>query len=303
MEAIALAHDLGHTPFGHAGQDALHQCMAQAGGFEHNLQSLRVVDVLEERYPDFDGLNLSFETREGILKHCSATNARVLEAKEPVHMDGEGGVGRRFLERHQPSLEAQLCNLADEIAYNAHDIDDGVRSGLITLEQLEEVELVREHLHATLQRHPGLRDGPQDRRLLYESIRQMLSAQVYDVIASTRERLHVAAPDNVAAVRLQGPLVCFSAPMVAQAAVLKHFLLHKLYRHPQVMDTTHKARRVIQDLFLIYQEHPAEMQAGYSRRMLQSSEGLRVVADYIAGMTDRFAAREHERLTGERLWA
>ncbi len=303
VEAIALAHDLGHTPFGHAGQDALHQCMVESGGFEHNLQSLRVVDLLEERYPDFDGLNLSFETREGILKHCSVHNARILEAGEPAYADGQGGVGRRFLDRQQPSLEAQLCNLADEIAYNAHDIDDGVRSGLITLEQLEEVELVRQHLDATRQRHPGLRDGPQDRRLLYEAIRQMLSAQVYDVIDSTRARLQAAGPESVDAVRRQGPLVCFSAGMVAQAAVLKHFLLHRLYRHPQVMDTTHKARQVIQDLFQAYRDRPQEMQAGFSRRVAQSGHGPRVVADYIAGMTDRFAAREHERLTGMRLWA
>src|SRR6476619_6323968 len=175
VEAIALAHDLGHTPFGHAGQDTLNDCMAEAGGFEHNLQSLRVVDELEERYPQFDGLNLTFETREGILKHCSRANAERLEAAEP------GGVGRRFLDRTQPSLEAQLCNLADEIAYNAHDIDDGVRSGLIDMEQLCEVELFEEYRAAAVREFPQLKG----RRVLYEAIRRMLSAQVYDVIAST----------------------------------------------------------------------------------------------------------------------
>src|SRR4051812_31392700 len=179
VEAIALAHDLGHTPFGHAGQDALDECMQGCGGFEHNLQSLRVVDELEERYPRFNGLNLTFETREGILKHCSRANAQRLEAAEP------GGVARRFLDRTQPSLEAQLCNLADEIAYNAHDIDDGVRSGLITLEQVRQVELFEEHSAATLGEFPQL----QGRRLLYEAIRRMLSAQVYDVIASTQSML------------------------------------------------------------------------------------------------------------------
>ncbi|MCF8211648.1 MAG: deoxyguanosinetriphosphate triphosphohydrolase, partial [Rhodoferax sp.] len=180
VEAIALAHDLGHTPFGHAGQDALHGCLADSGGFEHNLQSLRVVDHLEERYPQFDGLNLSFETREGILKHCSSSNAQRLEDQEP------GGIGRRFLQHTQPSLEAQLCNLADEIAYNAHDVDDGVRSGLISLEQLHQIPLVQQHLGLALATHPHLAEQGQARRLLYETIRLMLSAQVYDVIEATR---------------------------------------------------------------------------------------------------------------------
>src|SRR4051794_26109773 len=184
VEAIALAHDLGHTPFGHAGQDALNECMAGHGGVEHNLQSLRVVDELEERYPQFDGLNLTFETREGILKHCSRANAERLEASEP------GGVGRRFLDRTQPSLEAQLCNLADEIAYNAHDIDDGVRSGLITMEQVAQVPLFGRHHDEALAQHPHL----QGRRLLYEAIRRMLSALVYDAIAETRRGLDQARP-------------------------------------------------------------------------------------------------------------
>src|SRR3954468_22356328 len=186
VEAIALAHDLGHTPFGHAGQDALNDCMGPFGGFEHNLQSLRVVDELEERYPLFDGLNLSFETREGILKHCSRANAQRLEEAEP------GGVGRRFLDRTQPGLEAQLCNLADEIAYNAHDIDDGVRSGLITLEQVAEVPLFGRHCSQAARDHPHL----QGRRLLYEAIRRMLSAMVYDAIAATQARLQQAQPTS-----------------------------------------------------------------------------------------------------------
>ncbi|HEY1231420.1 MAG TPA: deoxyguanosinetriphosphate triphosphohydrolase, partial [Ramlibacter sp.] len=199
VEAIALAHDLGHTPFGHAGQDALNACMDGHGGFEHNLQSLRVVDDLEERYPAFDGLNLTFETREGILKHCSRANAERLEASEP------GGVGRRFLDRTQPSLEAQLCNLADEIAYNAHDIDDGVRSGLITLEQLEEVVLFTSWRDQTLADHPGL----SGRRLLYETIRRMLSAQVYDVIEATRTAVQLAHVTRADQARAQRPLVQF----------------------------------------------------------------------------------------------
>jgi dGTPase len=210
VEAIALAHDLGHTPFGHAGQDALNACMADYGGFEHNLQSLRVVDHLEERYPEFDGLNLTFETREGILKHCSRHHAEQLERFDP------GGVGQRFLARTQPSLEAQLCNLADEIAYNAHDIDDGVRSGLITLAQLQQVPLFDDFRQQALAEFPHLQDKTQERRLLYESIRRMLSAQVYDVISATQGALKMAAPATLDAVRQSPPLVQFSAAMREQ---------------------------------------------------------------------------------------
>lgn len=289
VEAIALAHDLGHTPFGHAGQDALNDCMKPHGGFEHNLQSLRVVDTLEERYPQFDGLNLSFETREGVLKHCSRAHAEALERDEP------GGVGRRFLARTQPSLEAQLCNLADEIAYNAHDIDDGVRSGLITLEQVAEVPLVGEHRAAALAEHPGL----QGRRLLYESIRRMLSALVYDVIGQSRRLIESAAPPDVDAVRAAPPLIGFSAHAAARSAELKRFLLRNLYRHPRVMDTTSQAQDVVRELFARYLASPEEMQAGFAARQ----DTPRAVADYIAGMTDRFALREHERLTGRRLLA
>lgn len=289
VEAVALAHDLGHTPFGHAGQDALDECMRAHGGFEHNLQSLRVVDRLEERYPVFDGLNLTFEAREGILKHCSRANAQRLELAEP------GGVGRRFLERRQPSLEAQLCNLADEIAYNAHDIDDGVRSGLITLEQLEEVELFQQHARETLADYPGL----QGRRLLYEAIRRMLSAQVYDVIDATAGAIARVDPDGVEEVRESEPLVRFSDAMRERSSALKSFLMRNLYRHPQVTQTTVQAKRVVRELFAAYCADPMQMQAGFAAR----TDTPRAVADYIAGMTDRFAGREHERLTGSRLLA
>ncbi len=304
VEAIALAHDLGHTPFGHAGQDALNDCMAGHGGFEHNLQSLRVVDQLEERYPEFDGLNLTFETREGILKHCARANAEMLEAAEPA------GVGQRFLARTQPSLEAQLCNLADEIAYNAHDIDDGVRSGLISLEQLAEVPLFEVFRQATLQQHPGLGEAAQGRRLLYEVIRRMLSAQVYDVIDATGEKLRAAEPQSVDAVRVLPALVGFSEDMRRKSVVLKQFLFQNLYRHPQVVQTTGQARQVIEELFEAYLATPQEMQAGFAARAQAARDRAgecgpvpRVVADYIAGMTDRFAWREHERLTGRRLLA
>jgi len=289
VEAISLAHDLGHTPFGHAGQDALNDCMAAHGGFEHNLQSLRVVDELEERYPAFDGLNLTFETREGILKHCSSANAARLEAAEP------GGVAHRFLARKQPSLEAQLCNLADEIAYNAHDIDDGVRSGLVSLEQVREVALFGQFHRETLADHPQL----QGRRLLYEVIRRMLSAQVYDVIDASGTALRAAGPRTADEARQSPPLVFFSGAMGRESAALKRFLRHNLYRHPQVVHTTGLAKQVVRELFQAYLSDPAQMQPGFSERR----NVPRAVADYIAGMTDRFAVREHERLTGQRLLA
>jgi dGTPase len=304
VEAIALAHDLGHTPFGHAGQDALNECMADHGGFEHNLQSLRVVDQLEERYPQFDGLNLTFETREGILKHCASAKAQALEAAEP------NGVGRRFLQHTQPSLEAQLCNLADEIAYNAHDIDDGVRSGLITMDQLQVVALFDDYRRQTLLDYPHLADALQQRRLLYETIRRMLSDQVIDVIAASQHALAQAKPASVDDVRQSEPLIQFGDEMRRRSLLLKKFLFQNLYRHPQVVQTTDQAKQVVRGLFAAYMAAPGEMQTGFIARA-DAADGLpdaittvaRVVADYIAGMTDRFAAREHERLTGQRLLA
>ncbi|MEN5180462.1 deoxyguanosinetriphosphate triphosphohydrolase [Comamonas testosteroni] len=296
-EAICLAHDLGHTPFGHAGQDALNACMAGFGGFEHNLQSLRVVDDLEERYPGYSGLNLCFETREGILKHCSAANARKLEAREP------GGVGRRFLVGGQPALEAQLANLADEITYNAHDVDDGVRSGLITVEQLMEIPLFARYADEAVREHPQLQESNWQRRWLYEAIRRMLSEQVYDVIRNTGAALQAAQPASADAVRALPPLVGFSNAMRAESAALKRFLFQNLYRHPQVVDTTSRAKIVVRELFDIYLARPQEMKPRYAARAqgLGQAHCARVVADFIAGMTDRYALREHERLTGKQL--
>jgi dGTPase len=302
VEAIALAHDLGHTPFGHAGQDALHDCMRDLGGFEHNLQSLRVVDKLEQRYPEYDGLNLCFETREGILKHCSAANAKALEAQEPRYADLQGGVGARFLSRQQPSLEAQLCNLADEIAYNAHDIDDGVRSGLITLEQVREVPLFARFSDEALGEQPQLGASANRKRWLYEAIRRMLSAQVYDVIESTRAQIVAHQVRDLAGVRAAAPLVVFSAGMVEDARVLKAFLLRALYRHPNVVEKMDAARAVVSGLFALYIESPDQMAApGVALDSTMDAGLQRRVADYVAGMTDRFALREHERLTGQRI--
>lgn len=299
VEAICLAHDLGHTPFGHAGQDELNACMQAWGGFEHNLQSLRVVDALEERYPQYDGLNLTFETREGILKHCSHANALRLEAQEP------GGVAARFLSGRQTSLEGQLANLADAIAYNAHDVDDGVRSGLITLEQLQAVPLFA-HFHAqTLAAYPQLAQASEQRRLLYETIRRMLSAQVYDVIDTTRTQIAQSGVAHVDDVRAQVQrLVAFSAGMQTQSQALKHFLFHQLYRHDQVMQTMEAARQVVRELFAAYLQQPAMMKPRFAQRALQADQEVvkaRAVADFVAGMTDRYASREHERITGRQL--
>ncbi|WP_322995907.1 deoxyguanosinetriphosphate triphosphohydrolase [Castellaniella sp.] len=283
IEAMALAHDLGHTPFGHAGQDELNACMRRfapdAGGFEHNLQSLRIVDTLEERYAAFDGLNLCFETREGILKHCSRSNARQL-----------GDVGVRFLDGTQPSLEAQLTNLADEIAYNNHDIDDGLRSGLITLPQLLEVEIFAAHHDHVLRRY----SVTDEKRLVSEIIRAMINTLVQDLTRTTAACIARLRPDSVDAVRAGPSLAAFSEAIGAQANDLKQFLRSNLYRHAQVMRMTHKAQRIVRELFCAFLEEPRLLSAEYRRE--DPNEQARAIADYIAGMTDRYAIREHRML-------
>jgi dGTPase len=292
VEAIALAHDLGHTPFGHAGQDALHACMQDHGGFEHNLQSLRVVDALEVRYADFDGLNLSFEAREGILKHCSRRHAEKLCASEP------DGPARRFIDGSQPSLEAQIVNLADEMAYNAHDIDDGVRSGLVTMAQLGDVPLFARFRDEALAAHPLLAQGG-GRRLMYETIRRMLSTEVEDLVAATDRAVAAAAPVDADDLRRRPALARFSPALRDGIADLKRFLFAELYRHPQVMHTTAQARRIVAELFEAYVAQPGQMPAEHRTAV----DRHRAVADYIAGMTDRFAQREHARLTGRDAFA
>lgn len=278
-EAIALAHDLGHTPFGHAGQDALNACMKAYGGFEHNLQSLRTVDELEERYAAFVGLNLTFETREGILKHCSRPNAERL-----------GDVGRRFLEGTQPSLEAQLTNLADEIAYNNHDVDDGLRSGLITLEQLDEISLFAERRRAVEAEWPELGG----RRLIHETIRRMINDIVLDLIATTRANIAAEQVQSLDEVRQAGKIVAYSPQMAAELQVLKRFLRENLYWHYQVLRMTDKARRIINDLFAAFMSDVRLLPPQYQLRARDDKP--RAIADYIAGMTDRYAIREHRRL-------
>ena len=276
-EAIALAHDLGHTPFGHAGQEALHACMRDYGGFEHNLQSLRIVDHLEERYATFNGLNLCFETREGIIKHCSIQNARLM-----------GELGIRFLNKHQPSLEAQVCNLADEIAYNNHDVDDGLRSGLITLDQLRNIELFAEHIDKVERAHPRIIG----RRLVHETIRSMINTLVCDLIENSAANIHKYAPNNLQELRLCPSLASFSHELQEKNKALKHFLHTQLYRHYQVLRMTQKAKKIIGDLFLAFINDPRLLPPQYQ----QTGEQTRAIADYIAGMTDRYAMKEHRRL-------
>ncbi len=286
VEAMALAHDLGHTPFGHAGQDALNAALRELapghGGFEHNLQSLRVVDSLEERYPDFDGLNLTLATREGILKHCSAKDALRLEAQE------RGGVAHRFIAKQQPSLEAQLVNLADEMAYNAHDIDDGIRSGLIEMEALRELELFERFHSQVCMEYPEL----QGRRLLSEIIRRLLSSQVFDVIDQTRKRIVEHDIQTETAVRQAPPLVSFSPELSSQVKQIKSWLFKYLYRHTQVITKMDEAQDMVRELFAAYLQKPALIPVAYA----QQTDLPRAVADYIAGMTDRFAEQSWRRL-------
>jgi dGTPase len=285
VEAISLAHDLGHTPFGHAGQDALNACMQNYGGFEHNLQSLRVVDTLEEQYGAFDGLNLTFETREGILKHCSTANAKKLS-----------DVGLRFIEKKQPSLEAQIANLADEIAYNNHDIDDGLRSGLLAITQLNEVDFFARHWQEAQTVFPGIHG----RRAIHETIRRMINALVVDLIDTSQVRIQGAQLKSIDDVRNAQPLIAFSDSMRNEALMLKRFLRENLYQHHQVNRMTSKARRIVAELFNAFMYEPALLSPDYQviDRDPQRQQQLqaRKVADYIAGMTDRYAMREHRRL-------
>ena len=283
VEAISLAHDLGHTPFGHAGQDALNNCMRDYGGFEHNLQSLRVVDELEAKYADFPGINLTFETREGILKHCSLRNATDL-----------GAVGRRFIERTQAGLEAQLVNIADAIAYNNHDVDDGFRAGLLELDQLREQPLFGMHYAEVHQRYPDL----EDRRLIYEVIRRMIGQVVTDLIGHTSAAIEDLAPRSIDDVRANSrPIVGFSDEVLTMHTALKKFLRENLYRHEQVRNMNEQTQAMLEALFERYMTDTGQMPAEFERRAVGDMHNrARAVADYIAGMTDRFAIAEHERL-------
>jgi dGTPase len=278
-EAISLAHDLGHTPFGHTGQDALNRCMQPWGGFEHNLQSLRVVDELEERYGAYDGLNLCFETREGVLKHCSLANAARL-----------GEIGRRFIERTQPSLEAQLANLADEIAYVNHDVDDGIRSGLLTVGQLDEVALFGRHHRDVLAAFPAAGE----RRQVYETVRRMINELVLDLTRHSEASIAAAAPASIDAVRTSPPLIAFSDEVAQRALELKRFLFDNLYRHYRVVRMSAKAARIVTQLFEAFADDPRLLPDEHRAKAERTRH--RAIADYIAGMTDRYAIKEHRRV-------
>lgn len=287
-ETIALAHDLGHTPFGHAGQDILNQCMADYGGFEHNLQSLRIIDELEEKYADFNGLNLTFETREGILKHCSNKNAKEL-----------GELGQRFLNKHQPGLEAQVTNIADEIAYNNHDIDDGLRAGLITIRELCSVRLFEQQHAAVMEKYPNI----PEKRAIHEIIRRMINQQVSDFLKTSSQQLADAKPQTRDDVTQHSQaLVGFSDDMRSMNQELKQFLRQNLYRHYRVHRMTAKAAIIIRSLFDAFLSDPLLLPPEQQQhlKLLKNSDpdtgSARAIADYIAGMTDRYAIREYERI-------
>ena len=292
IETIALSHDLGHAPFGHAGQDALNKCMKQYGGFEHNLQSLRVVDKLEEKYAEFRGLNLTFESREGILKHCSTKDAKNL-----------GELGERFLAKNQASLEAQACDLADEIAYNNHDVDDGLRYGLINIKQLTEIEAFREQYELVQNLYPNLNE----RRKIHEIIRRIINSMVVDLIETSKQiitKLNLQHPDE--ARQQDGYSIQFSKATLEKNLELKRFLRENLYRHYRVVRMTKKAENVLTALFNAFIEdhrilppdaidHCMQLKDKYGEKGM-----ARGIADYIAGMTDRYALVEYERIFNPR---
>ena len=286
-EAISLAHDLGHTPFGHSGQDALNACMKDYGGFEHNLQSLRVVDQLEQKYAEFPGINLTYETREGILKHCSKKNAIEL-----------GEIGQRFIKGRQPGLEAQLANLADSIAYNNHDVDDGLRCSLISVDQLRETRLFAMQCETVSKLYPQL----EGRRLINETVRRMINHLVVDLIENSRARLLDSGVRDIEEVRSYAePLLMHSDDVIKDSLELKQFLRRNLYEHYRVLRMSKKAARVIRDMFQAFMDDyrilPTQYHALSSEMAGDSESALaRVIADYIAGMTDRFAITEYRRL-------
>ena len=287
-EAICLAHDLGHTPFGHAGQDALNACMKEYGGFEHNLQSIRIVDHLEKRYASFPGLNLTFETREGILKHCSRNNALTL-----------GELGERFINNEKPGIEAQIANIADEIAYNNHDIDDGLRAELLNIEALRNCELFNIHHESVTHKWTGLTDS----RLRHEIIRRMINYVVSDLIKTSENMIDEIKPSDIEQVRECGKsLIKMSDATESMHKALKKYLRVNLYQHERVMSMANKAKETVSFLFNAYMEDSDlltnELQSSLNEAKDFENKNVvaRVVADYIAGMTDRFAFSEADRI-------
>ena len=297
-EAVALAHDLGHTPFGHAGEDALDEALAPFGGFDHNEQTFRAVTLLERRYAAFDGLNLTWECLEGVVKHNGPLRGpRAAAGDSPVPRSiADYSAQRQDLELETwPGIEAQVAALADDIAYNNHDIDDGLRAGLFGVEDLAEVPLVGPVFAAVAADHPGLEAA----RLIHESVRRLIDLMVNDLIDETRRRLAAARPATAAELRrLDGAVVGFSDPMRENDRALKRFLFVRMYRHPRVNRMSGKARRVVRDLFDLYLAEPDCLPDEW-RALCDAAatpRTARIVADYVAGMTDRYALQEHRRL-------
>jgi dGTPase len=293
-EALALAHDLGHTPFGHAGEDALQDRMAEFGGFDHNGQALRIVTSLECRYAAFDGLNLTWETLEGLVKHNGPMDGGPMTGPLPWAIAEYAHVQDLELHTHA-GMEAQAAALADDIAYNNHDIDDGLRAKLFTLPDLLDVPLVGPVFHEVLKAYPGI-ERP---RLVHEAIRRLIHRMVTDCVEETRRRLNEVRPHSADDVRAAGrPLVSFSDEMRAHDAALKKFLFANMYRHYKVNRETTKARRVVRDLFSLLLAEPGCLPTEWAARAdgANTPGTARLVADYIAGMTDRFALDEHRRL-------
>jgi len=288
-EAICLAHDLGHTPFGHAGQDALNSCMKDFGGFEHNLQSLRIVDLLEERYADFPGLNLTYETREGILKHCSQKNAL-----------GLGELGQRFIKKNKPSLEAQIANIADEIAYNNHDIDDGLRANLLNIDLLRESKFVESNYREVVKKWKDLNE----RQIRHEIVRRMIDYIVSDLIETSKDLIGKYKPASVDSIRECGKsLIKMSQTTEKEHNNLKKILRKNLYQHEQVNLMSQRATETVKYLFNIYMEQPIFLTDELHMKITKDSQTkdeqrkARIIADYIAGMTDRFALSEYKRIS------
>ncbi len=284
-EAIALAHDLGHTPFGHAGQDALNSCMKDHGGFEHNIQSLRIIDKLEIRYENFDGLNLTHETREGILKRCNKKTAEKL-----------GEVAERFLVNKNGSLESQIVNFADEIAYNNHDLEDGIKSQKINFSEIQNLEIVAKFKEEIKKNNDQISQS----RLVKEIIRRMINFLITDLVINTKNLLIKNKISSYEDVRdCKNTIVGFSAETKKMNADLKKFLFKNLYKHEDVMVMTRNADKIISELFAAYTDNisliPNQFRA-YNIQKIQSEKKFRLISDYISGMTDRFAEKEHKKL-------
>ena len=303
VEAISLAHDLGHTPFGHSGEDALNEAMASVGGFDHNAQTLRIVTFLERRYASFRGMNLSWETLEGIVKHNGpltdrngAPLARYAENGLPLAIRAYMQVQDLRLDTH-PSLEGQIAALADDIAYNNHDIDDGFRAGYIAVKELEEVPIAGRMLALVRARHGDLPDSP----LVYEMNRRMIASMVQDVLAETQARIANAKPSTIEDIRRYGePLAQFSEKMAAEIADLRRFLFAKVYKNAAIVRKMTEAQRVLRELYDYFAEHPEDMnlETGRKAEIADPIAGQRAVGDFVAGMTDMFALKKHAALFG-----